>query len=559
MKRRVYKQAPLVALSSLFAALAQAAEPPQVPSAGSILQQTQPVKPPSPSSVGTGLTIEQANGNVAPPSAPFQVTEIQISGNTQFDTATLHGLVADAEGKSLTLAQLGAASDRITAYYREHGFPLARAVIPAQAVRNGVVRLIVIEARYGKVKLDNRSRTGDALLLGTLAPLQAGQPIEQEALDHSLLLLSDIPGVATSATLKPGEAVGTSDLEIEAATPQAVTGSLSADDYGNRYTGRARLGGAINFFDPLHHGDVLSLNLLTTGSDMNYGRLGYEAVLNGAGTRLGASYSALHYTLGDSLVALGGHGTADVASVWLKQPFLRSRSVNLYGQVEYDHKKLKDDIDSTGVQIDRHLDELTASLIGDWRDASGINSWNLALMDGRVNFDDAAAQLADAATAKTQGSFTKWTANINRVQSVGQSDSLYFAFSGQWSNTNLDASEKMVAGGAYTVRAYDMGVLSGDSGVLGNAEWRHDLGQLAGGQAQTVVFFDSEHVTINQNTWAPGSNGATLSGVGVGFNWFGPSLSAIKATLAVPVGSTPELLGERKSARAWIEFDLGFQ
>ena len=555
MKRCVYKKVPVVALSSLLAAFSQAAEPPQVPSAGSILQQTQPTKPPSASSIGTGLIIEQANGSTSPPSAPFQVTEIQISGNTQFDTATLHALVAAAEGKSLTLAQLGEVADRITAYYHEHGFPLARAVIPAQTIRNGSVRLMVIEARYSKIKLDNHSRTDDPLLLSTLVGLQPGQQIEQNALDHSLLLLSDVPGVITSATLKPGEAVGTSDLEIEATTEQAVTGNLSADDYGNRYTGRDRLGGSINFFNPLRHGDVLSLNLLTTGSDMNYGRVGYEAVVNGLGTRLGVSYSALHYTLGDTLAALGGHGTADVANVWLKQPFLRSRSVNLYGQVEYDHKQLKDDIDSTGIQTDRHLDELTASLMGDWRDMYGVNSWNLALMDGRLNFDNAPSQLADAATARTQGSFAKWTANINRVQSINQGNSLYFAFSGQWSNTNLDASEKMVAGGPYTVRAYDMGALSGDSGILGNVELRHELGQLWSGQAQAIVFIDSEHVTINHTTWTAGTNGASLSGAGVGFNWFGQSQWSIKATVAAPVGATPELIGAKKSVRGWIELD----
>lgn len=555
MKRSVYKKAPAVALSSLFAAFAQAAEPPQLPNAGSILQQTQPIKPPSASPIGTGLTIEQANGSASPPTAPFPVKEIRISGNTQFDGATLHALVADAEGKSLTLAQLAEAAERITAYYHEHGFPLARAVIPAQTIRNGIVSLTVVEARYGKINLSNHSRTDDPLLLDTLSPLQAGQQIEQNALDHSLLLLSDVPGVSMSATLKPGEAVGTSDLEIETTTPRAIIGNISADDYGNRYTGRDRLGGGINFFDPLHHGDVLSLNVLTAGSDMNYGRIGYEVLLSGLGTRLGTSYSALHYTLGDNLAALGGHGTADVANVWLKQPFLRSRSVNLYGQIEYDRKQLKDEVDSTGIHTDRHLDELTASLIGDWRDTSGVNSWNLGLTDGRVNFDNAAAQLADASTAKTQGSFTKWTANINRVQSIDQSNSLYLALSGQWSNTNLDASEKMVAGGAYTVRAYDMGVLSGDSGVLGNVEWRHELGQLASGQAQAIVFIDSEHVTINQTTWASGSNSATLSGAGVGFNWFGPSQWSIKATVAAPLGATPELTGARKSARGWIEID----
>lgn len=559
MKKTMVKRAPLAALSLLATALAQAAEPPpQIPSAGSILQQNQPPKQPSASSNGTGLTLDKSSANASPPSAPFPVSDIQISGNTLFDSAILHALVADVEGRSLTLEQLGDAAARITRYYQDHGYPLARAVIPAQAVRNGVVHLQVIEARYGRIQLDNHSRVDDGLLASILSPLQSGQQIEQQALDRSLLMLSDVPGVVDNATLKPGEAVGTSDLGIAATTEQAVTGNVTVDNYGNRYTGRPRVGGAINFIDLLHHGDVLSLDVLSTGNDMNYGRLSEDVLLNGLGTHVGASYSVLDYKLGHGLAALGGHGSANVASLWARQTFVRTRGANLYGQLEYDHKQLDDDIDSTALQTDRHLDEATATLIGDWRDASGVNSWNLAFTQGHLDFDNAAARQADAATARTQGTFSKWTANFNRIQAVGQDDSVYVALSGQWSDTNLDASEKMVAGGLYTVRAYDMGVLSGDHGLLGNVEWRHLLGQVLGGQTQATVFFDSERITLNRTPWVAATNSATLNGGGVGLNWFGPSQTSLQAAVAAPVGSRPELIASNKSVRGWIALSKSF-
>jgi len=554
MKKNRHRNASLLVLPTLTL-LATFAQAQQVPNAGTILQQTQTPKPPAPSPSGTGLTIQQNNGTNLPPSAPFSVKLIQIDGNTLFDTATLHALVAGSEGTSLTLAQLGDVADRITAYYHEHGYPLARAVIPAQAIKDGVVRLMVIEARYGQIKLDNHSRTEDALLLSTLSSLQSGQPIQQSTLDHSLLLLSDIPGISDNATLQPGAEVGTSDLLIATTTPQTVNGGASADDYGNRFTGTERLGANLNVFGPLQHGDVLSINVMTTGKDMDYGRVAYDTLLNGAGTRLGASYTALHYTLGDTLSALDGHGTADVASVWLKQPWIRTSDSNLYGQLTYDHKQLDDDIDSTNIQTNRHLDNWTASLFGDWRDAHGVNSWNAALIEGRLDFDNAAAQLADASTAKINGAFALWTANVNRTQTVNQDNSLYLAFSGQWANANLDSSQKMVAGGPYTVRAYDMGVVSGDSGYLGNIELRHELGELLGGQSQAILFVDGEHVTINKTVWAPGVNGANLSGAGLGFNWFGPEQWSVKATVATPIGSTPDLVGTNKSVHAWIEID----
>ena len=306
---------------------------PSIPDAGSILQQIKPSMPPMPSSAGTGLKIEQPGGATLPETGPFLITAIKISGNTLFDTATLHLLVRDAEGQKLTLAELDKLAARISDYYYAHGYPLTRAIIPAQTIKEGVVEIQVIEARYGRISLDNSSLVNDTLLNATLSPLQSDQLIEQKSLDRSLLLLSDIPGLATSATLLPGEKLATSDLIVAIKPTQPFTGNISLDNDGNQATGRARAGGSINLINPLHHGDVLSASSLSSGSGMNYARVSYETLLNGSGTRIGGAYSALHYILGDTLAALNGHGTAQVGSLWLKHPFMRSRETNLNGQL----------------------------------------------------------------------------------------------------------------------------------------------------------------------------------------------------------------------------------
>ena len=185
---------PLQTMRPLFAALLLAASPlaaqtasPVVPGAGDILRQMAPLTAPAPSPSGTGLTIERAEATELPPSASFLVQSIQITGNTLFDTAALHALVADAQGQSLTLAQLGELAARITSYYQNNDYPLARAIIPAQTIASGIVRIEVIEASYGKISLDNRSRVNDALLQDILAPLQSGQVIPAtELLRHAM-------------------------------------------------------------------------------------------------------------------------------------------------------------------------------------------------------------------------------------------------------------------------------------------------------------------------------------------------------------------------------------
>jgi hemolysin activation/secretion protein len=534
---------------------------PVTPGAGSILQQIQPVEPPPAPANNPGLVIEPQGEAQLPPTTPFLVKSIRIKGNALFDTATLHAMVADAEGKNLTLSQLNDLAAGITDYYHRRGYPLARAIIPAQTIQEGEVLLEVIEAHYGRITLDNHSRVKDSLLQAILAPVQSGLPIEQTGLNRSLLLLSDVPGIVSGATLKPGDAVGTSDLVVEASAGPSVTGNLSLDDYGNRYTGRDRAGGTVNFIDPLHQGDYLSVNGLSAGRDMDYGRIAYDALLSGSGTHLGASYSALHYILGDTLASLDGHGTAEVSSLWLRQSFVRTPDVDLYGQLQFDLKQLRDHVDVQSLKTDRHLTNWTLSLSGDTRDAiwsGGVNSWSLGLTSGRVGFDDATAQSFDAQTARTAGRFGKLAANFVRLQALGPGTSLYLNASGQWASTNLDEAEKMAIGGPYTVRAYDMGAISADIGYLLTAELRHDLGHAWHAQWQAVAFVDDSHLTVNKNTWTGGTNEATLRGAGVGLNWAWAKQWSAKAQIAARLGSTPALVGTTSSAHVWIEIAKGF-
>jgi hemolysin activation/secretion protein len=424
-----------------------------------------------------------------------------------------------------------------------------------------VVKVEVIEAGYGKILLDNHSSVSDALLRATLAPLKNGQVIGQTDLDHVLLLLADIPGAVTGAILKSGDAAGTSDLLVQAAPAPAITGNVTLDNYGNRYTGGARVGGEVGINDPLHHGDALDASVLTSGKDMNYGRVSYDSVLNGQGTHLGGSYSALHYVLGDSLESLEGHGSAQVESIWAKQPLARTRDFDVYAQLQFDRKQLRDDIDVSSIHTDRHLYDWTATLTGDKRDSilsGGIDTWTLGLTSGRVGFDDTTAQQADASTARTRGPFSQWDVSFARLQRLTSQDGLYVALSGQWASVNLDPSQKMVAGGSYTVRAYDMSALAGDIGVQATAELRHDWARSWHGQWQMVAFFDSERVRVDKNVWTIGVNEATLSGAGMGLNWAGPDQFSAKTYIAARLGSSPVLVGDSPSTRAWFEISKRF-
>ena len=91
-----------------------------------------------------------------PPSASDGVTVslFRVTGATVFPPEKLHTLLAEAEGRALTLAQIEGLAARITAFYREHGYILARAYIPAQEMRDGVVEIAVLEGRVGRIEVN---------------------------------------------------------------------------------------------------------------------------------------------------------------------------------------------------------------------------------------------------------------------------------------------------------------------------------------------------------------------------------------------------------------------
>lgn len=526
----------------------------QLPGAGTILQQVEPVKPVLPSPSATGLKVEQPGATALPASAPFLVKRIIISGNSSIDTNTLHALVADAEGKELTLQGLAELAARITAHYRKSGYMLTRAYVPAQTIRDGVANIDVMEARYGEVILNNRSRVKDALLRDTISALQAGQVVRQEALERSLLLATDIPGAIINATLKPGNVVGTSNLVLDAVGSAPLAASATFDNEGSHYTGRSRLGANLSYNNALHSGDTLGVSALTSGKGLYYGRLAYDMLINGSGDSVGASASALRYLLGGALAGADAHGTARVGSLWARHPLLRSRDANLYAQVQYDRQNLRDSAANNTIHSDRHLDNWNVSLAGDRRDDSGGSTMALALTSGRVEFDNAVAMVNDAATAGTGRHFSKWNLALARLQNLGGANVLYMAVSGQWASTNLDASQKMSVGGPYGVRAYDAGVLAGDAGYSGKVELRRALGVAGDNRVEIQAFLDSARVKINQRPWAgvSGDNTVSLHGVGVGLLWTDAQQWQARASIAKPIGTFPVQVAGRQSVRAWL-------
>lgn len=530
--------------------LSQAVFAAQPPTAGSQLQQI----PPSPTqqrpTPTTDFQPSAAPVGTMNEGARINVSRLRITGAQAYSEADLlteTGFVANSQ---LSLADLRGMAAKIADYYHRNGYFVAQAYLPPQNIQDGVVTIAVIDGRYGSITLRNQSRVNDALANNLLGGLNSGDPVTSEPLETRLLLLSDLPAVQVSSTLVPGAAPGTSDLIVDLAPGNRISGSVDADNAGNRYTGEYRVGATINFNEPIGQGDVATLRAMTSGSGMDYVRASYQLQINRA--KLGVAYSHLNYELQREFASLRAHGTAEVASIYGSYPLIRSRDNNLYVGLAYDAKTFQDKQDSTASVTDKEAHVWMASLYGDHRDnfgGGGVSGYSFTWSAGEIDIQTPGALVIDAATARSNGHYSKFSYSLMRSQYLTDSLSLYASINGQLASKNLDVSEKMELGGMYAVRAYPEGEAYADEGYVVNLELRKQMNR----ELQLVGFVDSGTVKANRNPWAAGSNRRTLSGAGVGLVWSRTNDLVVRAYYAMKLGGEDAISAPDKSGRFWIQ------
>jgi hemolysin activation/secretion protein len=501
-------------------ASAQGISPP--PNAGETLRELEPEpfrKAPEPTQT---LVIQNDDNDSANSSSTMRIAikTITITGNTAIETNELTPLVAELIGPDRSLSDLRAGAARITAYYRQHGYTVARAYLPAQEIKDGAITINILEGRIDQIRLDNHSRVSDENVRAYLEDARSAPIVKSDEIDRGLLLLDDTPGVGGSrAALQPGASVGTSDLLVSVDPGDALTGNVSADNYGNRYTGQYRAGGTGNFNSPLHIGDLMTLGVLTSGQDLQYGRIAYQAPIGGDGLRMGVAFFDVHYKLGKEFKSIQAHGDAQSGSVFLVYSFIRSLKGNLTGTATWEEKRLVDYIDSIASVTDKRIHIGNLGLSGNYRDeliGGGVSGVDLSFALAKLDINSAAALATDIVSARTQGEYARLSYSVTRLQHITDDTFLSLAFSGQWASKNLDSSEKFLLGGIDGVRAYPQGEGVGDEGYLVRVEMRHDFMPWL----QAIAFYDIGSVTTNKSPYTipPSKNTRVLAGPGFGLN-----------------------------------------
>ena len=484
------------------------------------------------------------------PGVAITVKQFRFAGNTLMTAEQLAPVVADYLNRPLDFSQLQAAAAAVADAYRAAGW-VVNAYLPQQDIQDGVVTIQIVEAVFGGVKLEGAlpPRMTARQIEAIVAAHQAnGAKLDANALDRSLLLADDLPGVAVAGSLAAGANVGETDLVLKVADEPLIVGEAAIDNTGPRSTGAERLTANLNLNSPFGFGDLASAYLIQSqGND--YLRFAYSAPIGSNGWRIGANASYLAYKLiAPEFAGLDAKGTSSSTGIDANYPILRSRLANLFLYLNYDHKQFDNEFrgaTTTRYRIDAASIALNGNLYDNWG-GGGANSANLALVSGK----------RDSRVGTTDDSFSKLRYSLARQQVITSDLSFFAQLSGQESDDNLDSSEQFYLGGAGGVRAYPSNEGGGDSGVMSNLElrWRLPKGFIITG------FHDYGHVRNNDAAMS-----YSLKGYGLSLGWLAPMGVNLKATWAHRIGNNPNPTatgrdqdGSLDKNRLWLSASLPF-
>lgn len=241
--------------------------------------------------------------------------------------------------RGVTLGMIESVADTITQFYREKGFILAKAYIPEQKVRDGVVTLTLLLGELGSVSVSNQTRVSESLIKRAFAPY-IDEPVTSERLEEALYLVNDIPGLSARSVLAPGSQVGDTHLNVNIQQEQWYSGNVKLDNYGSESTSRNRLYADMYIHNPSGLGDELYLAILKTyiPDNSTFGAIRYNSFwgLPKLRTSVGLStnefVSEERQALSDSPLYRGESLVADIA---VDYHFSRLRTKNISSGLKY--------------------------------------------------------------------------------------------------------------------------------------------------------------------------------------------------------------------------------
>lgn len=454
-------------------------------------------------------------------------------------------------GKPVTLGGLDEITREVINYFREQGFPVVSVVVPQQTVKDGVIQILAIEARVGRVKVEN-ARWFRPDNIRREVNLREGDKIDANQLQDDMNWLNTNPFRTADLKFEPGEQEGTTDLVIDVKDRLPLRVYTTYDDYGIDLTGKNRQSLGLNL------GNLFSLD---HQAGFQY-TTSWKDLFNSMNAYSGSYLIPLPWR--NSLTVFGSYSKSQAETVpgqtftgdsWqmsgrynVPLPTLDPVSHSFYAGLDFKQSSNAFLIFNTAVPTGNgsglapfSIFQLTAGYTANVPDDWGLSSFELGgfYSPGGVTGWNTTEQFQKN-TPNSCASYVYGKFNLNRTFILPYKFTLSGNFNSQLASTALMPTEQYGLGGYNTVRGYDERSANGENAYVFNTELRTPPGsifKIFGNQEvedtfQFLAFFDygftgnikpPSNATTQQQFWlmsvGPGLRYNIDRFVSVRFDW----------------------------------------
>lgn len=404
---------------------------------------------------------KKANVNAGP---RFELKAVKFSASHFLSPKTLQSIAAPYVGHSVHVGALRKIVADVNKRYIQRDIYTARAVLPPQKIRNGVVHIQLIEGKLGALEIKHNTYTRAGFITSRLGQTP-GQVVNGAQLKRNLIFFNRTSDIQLHALLQPGAETGLTRILLLSEEPNRISIDPFIDNAGADSTGRYRGGLSFRWFDPLGMDDRFDGYFVGSRGDLS-GFASYSLPVNHANGRLGVSYSrnAINIVHGPfQQLDITGHSST--VSLNFTQPLIATQRWLLTwasagsfatSQTDAAHQKIAD---STTEQLSTGLT---------LQQTTGHHRWSLTQTVGGLHSKE---------TLDNQHLFFVYDMQASYLQTFGASPySLSLNVDGQYAPAKQLPSQNLFQiGGINSVRGYEQGVIAGSSGFYGQLEFHRRL------------------------------------------------------------------------------------
>lgn len=412
-------------------------------------------------------------------------------------------------GKPVTLGSLDQLTREVINYFREQGFPVVNVVVPQQTVKDGVIQILAIEARVGRVKVEN-ARWFRPDNVRKEVNLREGDKIDANQLQDDMNWLNTNPFRTADLKFEPGEQEGTTDLVVDVRDRLPFRVYTTYDNYGIDVTGKNRQSLGFNLGNMFSLDQQAGFQYTTSWKELFSSMNAYSGsyliplpwrntlTIFGSYTDSQTSLTTGQSLKGDSWQVSGRYN--------VPLPTLDPVSHGFYAGLDFKQSSNAFLIFNTSVDPGTgsglapfSIFQLTAGYNASIPDELGLTSFEAGgfYSPGGVTGWNTTTQFQQN-TPNSCASYVYGKFNFNRTFLLPYKFTVSGNFNGQLASSPLMPTEQYGLGGYNTVRGYDERSANGENAYVFNAELRTPPGsifKIFGNQEvddtfQFLAFFD---------------------------------------------------------------------